>query len=242
MDDSDDKARRNLVAASAGVLFCSIAGIPLPSIAGRLLLGLSAGEQYAQLAPTRVWLAVAMALLYFGLRFRFSAATGEAYRSMRLEWQGIVRALVENRIRSAARVFTRTGRESPIFGGSLAPIVLEKVEGMKQSRASVSGSTFPALGRPEVTLTRMATAIETDVYGGSLSIACAWPDQEAATHGGMSPSYRIEGIRQLLVRAQAATWLVVYSRAAMQIVVPSGLGIIAFATASWQLVASIHHH
>lgn len=241
MDDSDDKARRNLVVASAGVLLCGLAGISVTSIVERLL-GLNAGASPNHLAPSRVLGATLLILLYLGSRFRFAAQTAEAYAAMKDEWHASIRALVEREIRAELRRYMRTGIESPIFEGTLRALVAERTESMQEGRDS-AGNPTAALGRPSIECDAVGVDAqgrgEPSLYAGHLGLSYSWPELGASATGGAMGSFRIDGARRLAVRAMAVVRMVLYSRSSLQLIIPAFLGTAAIGTLSIQWLLSL---
>jgi len=91
--DDDDKARRNLVIASGVVLLCWVIGLPLESLAERLL-GVSPSSTTTKLVPWRVWTVALLVLGYLSLRFRFAKDTAETVDELKKEWSQLVEVIL----------------------------------------------------------------------------------------------------------------------------------------------------
>lgn len=79
--DEDKKVRRNLVAFSAAVFLLAWLGIPLSSVAEKLL-----GSGQVRLHPLRAWVAAAGVLLYLAMRFHFSGGGKTAFKELGKLW------------------------------------------------------------------------------------------------------------------------------------------------------------
>ena len=244
MDDSDDKARRNLVVASAAVLLCWIAGIPLTAIAERLL-GLSGPDAHFRLDPRRVIGATLAALIYLLLRFRFSLDTAAAHKEMMDEWRQRTRARVHRTVQRALDRFSRTSRPSHIFNGSLWLVAKTLNDSMAETHWKATGNrlapTVPTLTAYGLGIDSHGQALA-DPYQGPMTLSAEWAaPTRMSTSGIGGASYKFTGWRKGLIRAKTLAILALYSRSSLQIFLPSVLASAAVLIEVAQLAVAIAH-
>jgi len=242
--DDDDKARRNLVIASGVVLLCWVIGLPLESLAERLL-GVSPSSTTTKLVPWRVWTVALLVLGYLSLRFRFAKETAETVDELKKEWGQLVEGILRNYLRRCLARYSRTGTEPRAFRDSLDAVITEKIESMKDALRELPGSPTqrPPLARPIVLLTKV-TSSNDSAYEGDVEILCAWqtPAGRQQSEGGTRPAFAITGWRRTKLRAFALLNLLVYSRSSLQILLPVVLASTAMAVVIAELTIALARH
>lgn len=115
MDDEDSKVRRNLIVVSVLMILVWWLQAPLDKVS----------EKFFGVSPNgpafewRVWLAAALALAYFCLRFRFCQDHTNAVTVMRNERRDLERRLLRRWIEAALWAFRSRGWHSSHSGSGV---------------------------------------------------------------------------------------------------------------------------
>lgn len=229
MEDSDDKIRRNLVAASAIILLLAWLDMPLPAVADRLL-GANFHEGGFKLQPYRVWWAALALLVYFSLHYRFSSDVIAGARMLSTAAQFTRFWLVERLLRAHLRRFNDSGHDSPLF-----PVKLSTWE-RSQTKEMQTGipEPEPPLGRAKLALGSLSKEGE---FKGSMRVTYQWQHQ---TRGRLETSgtviqYEINGWRRMTIDMYSYGKALIYSQGSLELVVPVVLAVIAVGTVIWKL-------
>lgn len=238
LEDSDDKTRRNLVFVSGTLISTWIAGVPIPIVIEKLI-----GQGIA-LTPWRVFLAMLLVLTYLILRFRFASETQAAYRELKKEWRNECCEQVSSSIELWLKQYTRTGKESSFFRGSLIEAEREATKNIAETSKTFSGET-PKLGRPRikgyVPFVNNFGEPESDPFSSRVHTQYEWiyQSQQLSSTGNYSPEFKIKGPYRDWLRAKALLKLVTYTKSSLQILVPSILAVVAFCGLIVQLYSSL---
>jgi hypothetical protein len=120
LDDSDDKIRRNLVAASAIVIGATALGIPFDAVLNKLV-----DTRHADVAAHRVW-AVGLAILaYMAARYRFTDVAQTLQSQHQAAFWQFARALLEKRASWHARRYSKRNAPS-------GPVTEDVIRGIDQ--------------------------------------------------------------------------------------------------------------
>lgn len=214
MDDTDDKARRNLVIAAGVICMSALAGLPLEVIVDRVLgIGHDAYKGL-RVSPMRLWACVTLVLAYLATRYRFADETTTQLANAKLEWGSLLAQGCEREVLAALRRLSRTGADSPIFRDRMAEVQATAPEGLARGR--VSNISFEHKGR----------------YVGRAQ----WTSGDGLGHtAGHRRAFHITGWRRARVRVNAAGFLLIHSRTALQVVIPSVLAGVACLVAVWNI-------
>lgn len=111
----DDKARRNLVMVSSGILLAAWLDLPLSDIAEKAL-----GIKHANaIDPGRAWLAVMAVLLYLAYRFTFSDDEQKARDALFTDWQTQRQRWQRRQLTRHLKRAAAGKADSPLFGNTL---------------------------------------------------------------------------------------------------------------------------
>lgn len=120
MDDTDDKIRRNLVAASTIILLLAWLEMPLATVAERLLnTNVQQLSAPLKVQAFRVWWAAFFLMLYLFLRFWLSDERLNDSRAWAESWRSTVVHKVDRMMRRDLDRFSKTGRDSGRFNPGL---------------------------------------------------------------------------------------------------------------------------
>jgi len=207
MDDTDDKARRNLVFAASVICMCALLGLPLEMVVDRLL-GVG-HDAYKGLNPVRLWLCVLLVLAYLATRYRFSEETTTQIANAKLEWERLRADGCEREVRAAIRRLSRTGGDSPVFKERPQAKALE-------GHRRVAEISFE--------------------HSGQYTGRAEWTSGDGLGHtAGHRHAFELTGWRRARARVNAAGFLLIHSRTALQVVIPSALAAAACAIAAWNI-------
>lgn len=125
MDDTQDKARRNLVFFCSIVLFCGLLGIDEIGLVTRVFGG-SSGV-VAGVSKMRIVLVALATLVYLSLRYRFSDAFIQFLDSIKGEWDGDVKIQVIKIINSHLQNMANKDVHSKILNLNLRELLSDTV-------------------------------------------------------------------------------------------------------------------
>lgn len=216
MDDTDDKARRNLVVAAGVICLCAAVGLPLEVVVDRLLGVGHDSYKGLKVSPVRLWLCVLVVLAYLATRYRFADETTTQIANAKLEWGSLLAQGCEREVRAALRRLSRTGADSPVFKERMSAVQAKAVEGPGRNR--VTTITFEHVGP----------------YIGRVGVGWRSEDDKRGT-SGMRHDFELTGWRRARVQVNAAGFYLFYSRTALQVVIPSTLAASACAVAVWNV-------
>lgn len=142
MDDTDDKARRNLVVAAGVICLCAAVGLPLEVVVDRLLGVGHEAYKGLKVSPVRLWLCVLLVLAYLATRYCFAEETTTQIANAKLEWGVLLAQGCEREVRAALRRLSRTGADSPVFKERMSEVQAVALDGPGRNQA-VPGQFFP---------------------------------------------------------------------------------------------------
>lgn len=216
MDDTDDKARRNLVIVAAVICMSALAGLPLEVVVDRVLgLGHDAYKGL-RVSPVRLWLCVLLVLAYLATRYRFADETTTQLSNAKLEWGVLLAQGCEREVRAALRRLSRTGADSPMFKDRMSHVQARALEGPGRNR--VTTIVFEHMGP----------------YSGRVGVGWRSEDDKRGTTGHRH-EFELTGWRRARVWLNAAGFLLIHSRTALQVVIPSVLAAVACLVATWNI-------
>jgi len=239
VDDDDSKVRRNVVVASALVCLVTWLKLPVAALASRFLTqaGTAAtpGTGLPALDSQRIWLAVLIALVYLGMRYRFSADGKSGWQALAVDWANALESLSRAMLKRAAWRHTRFGWESRLFKDSLRDITRRWNTEAQEHQ-----------GEPKVTdvmrprLVIQAFTFDREKYGGRASIAPSWDFDDAPSRKHTGGLYEVEftGWRKQWLRLVAGLRLVLYSSASIQHLAPFALLLVAIGISAWKVVSA----
>lgn len=208
MDDTDDKARRNLVVAAGVICLCAAVGLPLEVVVDRLLGVGHEAYKGLKVSPVRLWACVLAVLAYLATRYRFAEETTTQIANAKLEWGVLLAQGCEREVRAALRRLSRTGADSPVF-----------VEPLSRTQ----GAVFERPGRHQA---RGEGFEHINAYRGRVGVDWVSADGRQRSSGHMHEFY-VAGWRRARVWVNAAGFLLIHSRTALQVVIPSTLAVVA---------------
>jgi len=216
MDDTDDKARRNLVLAASVICMCALAGLPLEVVVDRLLGVGHAAYKGLKVSPVRLWLCVLLVLAYLATRYRFAEETTTQIANAKLEWARLLADGCEREVRAALRRLSRTGLDTSVFVESIA---------------RTQGAVFET---PGLHTARGEGFEHIEAYRGRVGVDWSSADRRQSSSGHMHEFY-ITGWRRARVRVNATGFLLIHSRTALQVVIPSVLAAVPCTIAAWNI-------
>lgn len=238
VDDVDEKTRRNLVVASGTLIATWIAGVPIPRVIEKFI------GQDVELISWRVLLAILFMLTYLILRFRFASQTQTAYRDLQNEWRTKCCEQVISSVKQWLEHYTRTGKESKNFVGSLSESEHEATKNISEKFRTFSGEK-PKLDRPtiksSISFVNSLGAPESDVFNGKVHVQYEWNylTQTIKGNDNFHLDFKITGIYRIWLKAKALIKLISYTKSSMQILVPSILAFVSFLNLTIQLGMSL---
>lgn len=220
MDDTDDKARRNLVIVAGVICMCALAGLPLEVVVDRILGVGHDTYKDLKVSPVRLWLCVLLVLIYLATRYRFAEETATQLSNAKLEWGLLLAQGCEREVRAALSRLNRTGADSPVFKDRMSEVQRIALDGPGRNRvdAVVFEHTEPFQGR----------------------VGISWKSEDGMSRNtGGRHEFGIIGWRRARIRLNAAGFLLLHSRTALQIVIPSALAGAASLIAGWNIWQSL---
>jgi hypothetical protein len=232
--DDDDKVRRNLVVASSIVLLAAWLGMPLATLAERML-GVSAGSPATfTLSPSRFWSAALFMLVYFIVRYRFSSEARKALRAFRRERQLILNHKASRYLANRVSRLSRTGKDSIIFNHRLGETVARCIEEMNQNSGHTGPESSP-WGKPKVTVDSI---VFSKPYSGHSGLYLEWGEPRRGSMAGGHLAFEIVGAHRVWLSLVTTAQALTYSRSGVQYVVPVALWVLAVTFVVWRVVAS----
>jgi len=239
MDDDDSKARRNVVIASGLVWLLAWLKVPAAALASKFLSTAGATgiptPGTPVLDPQRLWLAVLVALIYLGLRYRFSVEGKSASAVIREEWRSAHDILIGAMLGRALWRYTRFGWESGMPQYGLKPLG-QRINAEAQDRQGDPKVTDDM--RPVFTIQTFKLDLET--YEGTVALAPSWhfANAPARKHSGGTTVVKLTGWRKYWLRFLAGLRVVFYSSASIQHLTPWGLLLGAISISVWKLITT----
>lgn len=238
MDDSKDKIRRNLVVFSAAIIVAWFLDLKL---AGMAKLFLSAAD-VENVSAGKLW-GVALAILgYLLMRYRFDDATAAQGDSLLEEIRAQRRHYLARYLQQKADQFCQTGNSSPVFGKTLVSTINNRMKTFEQNYAD------------KVTLVRLSVRLPAeDPDGPSLydNQNLTWTgragvEEEYSRPGSVPNPIRNDGqLHEYSIPLNGRIWVNVhsylhaalYSRTAVELVMPVAFAVVAIAISVCKLVA-----
>ncbi len=225
MSDDNDKVRRNLVMASAVIVFSYWLDISLAKIIERL-----SGVSHVEATEWRLWVIGFSLMIYLMLRYNFSKE-GHAYRSA-------IATEVKNQrfsktlwlVEKEANRFTKTGYESPIFKESLNEAIANQT--LQRNRRDLLKKGIRPYVRPQI-YEQGQTAWE-----HKFTLTTVYPDGMGATSGGRAIDVMIDKTRhRFLINAWAYLHAHLYTEASITNAVPVYMGTLAIGVLWMKVIA-----
>lgn len=203
IDDADDKVRRNLVVFSAVVIGLGFLGVPVGSVAEKLI------GKGAPIPANRL-IAVALAvLIYLLARYRFLKETEELMARVLLHRIKLTQVLIVWLANFRANVWSRGGPDIRLFHPPLAAAVQD---------ASDKRDRFPA-ERPAQVVFSMIKDAGPDDRRAHTSIAMSWRNGQAFSGGG-GTVFEVKNLSIHLYRSLAWFRATMYTQAGITYAVP----------------------
>jgi hypothetical protein len=220
-DDTDEKIRRNLVAASAAVLLTTSLGIPFEVIVRRLLVG-----DATFVAPARLLAVLFGVLAYLLARYRFSDDGEHLIERLELEATHLTHSLIRLYGAWHAGRYVRTGRSSAVFSPTMESLVSDIAE---RNNLLAAG----AVVRPRRIVIAHDGAISD--WSVACSVGMEWDAPQLVSTAGGSRLTVSRSARKVI---NAVAWFggCTYSKASITSLVPLWLAGLAIASLGWRLL------
>lgn len=233
IDDSDGRARRNLVVFSSLVILAAWLGIPPAAVADRAI-----GPGGARLDEWRVWTAVLAVLVYLLLRFRFAGEVRVAVGDALDEWRNRLYSDVKRSLSWRVALCWRYNFHSGAFGGRLRnlidtlhrPIPGDQARATAVYRASITNVEFEQWPNARPNPFQGTVFFTTVRY-----LDGAWVGK---TTGGRGLPYELKGPRRIALLFWTTLGWLLYSKAALEIVAPVALWLVATSAGIYHLVTA----
>ena len=235
MEDSDEKARRNLLIVSSLIVLIAWLGVPMDVIVERVLGANAAKDAETWLVRRaianeveawRVWFAIGVLLLYVTMRFRFASETGAAWTKMRQHVRLLIEASTHRRVRFLVEDFPIDG----VSPAELPSLGNQAVLARPRDRGEILPSRVSA-----ATIATLATSKECS-WKGSCDVLLSYEiEGRSGDHssGPLTTDYALRGLPLVVVVSSGCLRACLYSTHAVILVVP-----IAMCAAAWLVVAS----
>ena len=230
MDDSDEKARRNVVMVSAAILFAAWVRLVPETLMGRLF-GEPAGHK---IEPSRIWSSVLAVLLYVGLRYWFAPETSNALSESLVEWRKSQTRMTDALLKRHAKRFARKGTDSKLVEGGLAALVSSRMDfEHERDIGSSEGGTIA------ISFEGVDYASGGWPQSAAFTISRVFNDGRTVVDSGYRRNFSLPDGLKLWLSVKSAVWLIIYSRACTHVLVPISLWVLAFALAGTRLAQAI---
>jgi hypothetical protein len=235
-DDSDDKARRNLVLFSTLILLGAWLDLKPDALVARILGNTPAAE----VSLVKLWCAVGAAQFYLAWRFQYVTPTRVATDHARKERAAGLKQAAESLLWEHLRRHTTAGKPSKLFEGNLSDPVANYAKGLAQLDEVSTG----AVGRPNFGAETEIVFQRKGFHGpnvashevGYVRPHYAWPKRNAFGEGH-SIRFHIVGWHRYRVRAVAAWQLCMSSKTGIDIAAPVAMAAAAIAVVAFQITS-----
>lgn len=215
MDDTDDKARRNLLLVSTLVLLGAWLNVPDKGIVKRIL----GDEISGSVNTSRVWVAIALLLVYLVHRYWHSSECVEARKNMGDEFRTKLSNTMEVWLRIDAWLFFRIGVDSHAMHGNLGAWISQRTPlECRDQRAS--------LERPRVEISAVLPVEYRSggpafSWDGAITLRLSWHDGRIVDDSDTQLGFEFAGIQRLAVRAIGFVRLLLLSQSTTRFLVPA---------------------
>lgn len=221
-DDSDDKIRRNLVLSSGLVILSFWLNLNPKVAIEKLFDPHSAGTTESW----RIWVAIASLLLYFGMRYRFSAAMDAGIKELKAEWVLIASELVTGTLKKELDDYAKHQNDS-----SAPSFVIPLSVTFNSNRAS---NVVPDTITSEHPVIIEAPNKYKPTHG-VIAFDSSWRDRLRTGHSyRIKTEYKLPALKRLYFTVRVLSQLSIYSKSSTSLLIP----IILNATAL--IVCAIH--
>ncbi|WLE64200.1 hypothetical protein GIY62_34820 (plasmid) [Burkholderia plantarii] len=227
MDDLPDKLRRNLVALSAAIVAITVFHLSFKPTG--TLLGFA---EVGNVTPLKVWTALSAVLLYVFLRYWFHDDTGADRQALAAHYRHLRYVAIQRHLTRDAKLYFLMRRGQPRW-----------IEGLDALKDSIFADIYKATGRPStVDLSANVEPSVNSLWSGevSFSVDVQWHGgQKRGVHGNKRHPYRLSRGMAIYISTAIALRTAVYSKSAVDLLVPMVLAAVAAATCSANVVRAI---
>jgi hypothetical protein len=228
MEDTQEKARRNLVVFCSVVLFCAWLGLDELQLIKRVF-----GGEYlsSQTSASRAVLVALVVLIYLTLRYRFTVSFQKFLNSVEGVWSSRVSDETKNFLNSHLKSVARKNATSKVFS--------ENIRNSIRTAYGMSSNVFDDENF-ELTLSVTNTGFKNPFEGTTnLTVEAKNPTtlQEFASTGGVSYAFKVHGFNRIYVSVKTFVKLVVYSEISVENLVPMAMASLSFVLLVARLVA-----
>ncbi|USS44472.1 hypothetical protein [Burkholderia glumae] len=227
MDDLPDKLRRNLVALSAAIVAITMFHLSFKPTG--TLLGFA---EVGNVTPLKVWTALSAVLVYVFLRYWFHDDTGADRQGLAAHYTQLRYAAIQRYLTRDAKLYFLMRRRQPRW-----------IEGLDAPKDSIFVGIYKAAGRPStVDLSANVEPFVNSPWSGevSFSVDVRWRGgQKRGVHNNERHPYRLPRGMAIYISTTIALRTAVYSKSAVDLLVPMVLAAVAAAMCSANVVRAM---
>lgn len=226
IEDDNEKIRRNLVFASSLIIILFWLGVGENILIEKLI-----GNQIV-LTNWKVSTLLIAILVYLSLRYRFAETTQKDFGRLLGEWNAILSANVDRRIRHLFKNFTKTQRDTEVFTPKLSAYVNDQI----------TDTAFGEGKNWKLFLLEQTSIHPKDNWSGELKMAIELRSSDgyiSKRAGGNSIEYSLNGYGRYFILTVSSLRLAAYTKGAIDFIAPILLAIIAFLILIARLIRDI---
>jgi len=234
-EDTNERARRNLLLFSASVLIYIWLGMP-ELVFLKKLLGLDA----AVVEPVRFTAVAFLIQIYLVLRYRFSPASAGAIADLQRDLGSLRHKWVTAQLHKGLRDFNRTKRQPDFYKTDLKAYAVEALkqeEAIFPNREEHGEDETSTTGPMNVSIDYAGFTPGIDIWTGRVQVTRSYEtDRKIGTSaGGMQLDYSFSR-RARIAMTVGATPRLLYTHFAVEYAIPVLVAAIATVVLAWRLV------